>query len=74
MGDRAAGNGSGSRIVDARETFITLTEMSRLLNKWPGHGDLSHLREAVREGGQPRGPGHHHQGAEEGEQCYPAEQ
>ena len=32
MGDRAASYGSGSRIVDARETFSTLTEMSRLLN------------------------------------------
>ena len=32
MGDRAAGNGSGSMIVDARETFSTITEMSRLLN------------------------------------------
>jgi hypothetical protein len=28
----AAGNGSGSRIVDARETFSTLAEMGRLLN------------------------------------------
>jgi len=34
MGDRAAAtsSNSGSRIVDARETFSTLAEMSRLLN------------------------------------------
>ena len=32
MGDRAASYGSGSRIVDARETFSTLAEMGRLLN------------------------------------------
>ena len=32
MGDRAATTGSGSRIVDARETFSTLAEISRLLN------------------------------------------